>query len=79
MVSQALYEGHWRSLEKAFLKSLASWDERPIAVVTAGYPLLERLVAVLGEAGTGDLAGVQFLPGIPRLAEKLSSLPASTV
>jgi RecB family exonuclease len=75
MVSQALYEGHWRSLEKAFLKSLASWDERPIAVVTAGYPLLERLVAVLGEAGTGDLAGVQFLPGIPRLAEKLSSLP----
>ncbi|MFO7626122.1 MAG: PD-(D/E)XK nuclease family protein [Candidatus Fermentibacteraceae bacterium] len=75
MGSQALYEGHWRSLEKAFLKSLASWDERPLAVVTAGYPLLERLVEVLERAGTGDLAGVQFLPGIPRLAEKLSPLP----
>lgn len=75
MRSQALYEGHWRSLEKAFLKSLASLDERPLAVVTAGYPLLERLLTVLGEVGTGDLAGVQFLPGIPRFAEKLSPLP----
>lgn len=75
MFSQALYEGHWRSLERAFLKSLASRDDRPLAVVTAGYPLLERLLTVLGEAGTCDLAGVQFLPGIPRLAEKLSPLP----
>ncbi len=75
MRSQALYEGHWRSLEKAFLESLAAWDARPLAVVTAGYPLLERLLGVLEAAGTGDLAGVQFLPGIPRLAEKLSSLP----
>jgi len=75
MGSQALYEGHWRALEKVFLKSLASCSERPLAVVTAGYPLLERLVAVLEEAGIADLAGVQFLPGIPRLAEKLSPLP----
>lgn len=75
MGSQALYEGHWRSLEKAFLESLAACNKRPLAVVTAGYPLLERLLGVLEAAGTGDLAGVQFLPGIPRLAEKLSPLP----
>lgn len=75
MGSRALYEGHWRSLERAFLKSISSWTERPLAVVTAGYPLLEHLLAVLEDAGKGDLAGVQFLPGIPRLAERLSSLP----
>lgn len=75
MGSQALYEGHWRSLEKTFLKSLASCNERPLAVVTAGYPLLERLLALLKGEGTGDLAGVLFLPGIPRLAERLSPLP----
>lgn len=76
MSSEALFEGHWRSLEKAFLEKLTATRTRPLAVVTAGYPLLQRLLRVLAEAGSATLCGVQFFPGIPRLAEKLSALPA---
>lgn len=75
MGDPALYEGHWRSLEQSFLKEVASPEPGPLAVVTAGYPLLERLTALIDLSGIGPLAGVQFFPGIPRLAEKLSPLP----
>lgn len=71
----ALFEGHWRALEQVFVRELEESSERPLAVVTAGYPLLERLLALLESSGRGDMAGVQFFPGIPKLALKLSPLP----
>ncbi len=74
---RALFEGHWRALEQAFLTALASERKRPLAVVTAGYPLLERIAGLLSDSGQGDLAGVHFFPGIPGLAQKLSPLPVS--
>jgi hypothetical protein len=76
MNSGALFEGHWRSLEQAFADQLDRSSRRPLAVVTAGYPLLERLLRLLESSGRGDLAGVQFFPGIPGLAQKLSPLPS---
>ncbi len=75
MNSGDLFEGHWRTLEKVFLRVLEGSPERPLAVVTAGYPLLERVLTLLESSGQGDMAGVQFFPGIPRLALKLSPLP----
>ena len=77
MSSEALFEGHWRSLEQAFAEKLRTARARPLAVVTAGYPLMQRLLKVLSEAGYDTLCGIQFFPGIPRLASKLSPLPSS--
>ena len=77
---RALYEGHYRSLEPEFVR-LASGligRETAVTVIAAGSGQLTRLRELLLEELAGQvMGGVEFLPGIPHLVQKLSPLPVS--
>jgi RecB family exonuclease len=72
-----LNEGHYRALENnlvTLLDSIRNGD--PVALVTAGEPQAERIRSVLlEESGRSVLAGVEILPAIRHLAQKLSDSP----
>ena len=77
---RTLYEGHYRSLETEFARlalELVGGGEA-VTVVAAGSVQLGRLRELL-LAGLGGqvMGGVEFLPGMPHLVEKLSPLPLS--
>lgn len=65
-----IFQGHWRALEKKWLTEfLKLQNKKTVAVVTAGQPLSGQLMALI----QGNTAGIRFFPGIPKLAEALSS------
>jgi RecB family exonuclease len=75
---KTLYEGHYRTLEEDFLKlaELILSEGKRLTVVSAGTGQLDRLRNLLLEnPGIKILGGVEFLPGINHLAQKISSVP----
>jgi len=71
---KSVFLGHWRALEKKWLEEfLKLSDLGTVAVVTAGYPQTKRLQSLIA----GSVSGASFYPGIPKLADALSTGLAS--
>jgi RecB family exonuclease len=74
-----LYEGHYRTLEEDFLELTERIlsEGKQLTVVSAGTGQLDRLrKLLLDTSGAGIIGGIEFLPGIRHLAQKISSIPA---
>lgn len=77
---RTLYEGHYRSLESGFTRLAVELVGRgeAVTVTAAGSVQLGRLrELLLNGLGGPVMGGVEFLPGMPHLVEKLSLLPLS--
>lgn len=77
---QTLYEGHYRALEEDFLKLAERIlsEGKQLTVISAGTGQLDRLRKLLMDnSGAGIIGGIEFLPGIRHLAQKIGSIPAS--
>ncbi|MEN8208510.1 MAG: PD-(D/E)XK nuclease family protein [Candidatus Fermentibacteria bacterium] len=73
-----LYEGHYRALEDDFSELISHLhpEGKQLTVISAGTGQLDRLRTVLLEnSENGIIGGVEFLPGIRHLAQKISPLP----
>ena len=84
MLINTLYEGHYRALEEDFLELTRRLrkEEKQFTVISAGTGQLDRLRRLLlSDSDTGIIGGIEFLPGIRHLAQKISTvpLPASKV
>lgn len=78
MLVNTLYEGHYRVLEEDFLELVhrIRHDGIKISVISAGTGQLDRLrQLLLGNSDTGIIGGIEFLPGIRHLAQKISPVP----
>ncbi|MCD4775901.1 MAG: PD-(D/E)XK nuclease family protein [Candidatus Aegiribacteria sp.] len=76
---QTLYEGHYRALEEDFLKLAERIlsEGKQLTVISAGTGQLDRLrELLLDNTGSGIIGGIEFLPGIRHLAQKIGSIPA---
>ena len=74
MSLKSVFLGHWRALEKKWLEEfLKLSDLGTVAVVTAGYSQTKRLQSLIA----GSVSGAGFYPGIPKLADALSTGLAS--
>ncbi len=75
---KTLYEGHYRALEEDFLELARRLqnEERQLTVISAGTGQLDRLRQLLQSyTDTGIVGGIEFLPGIRHLAQKISPVP----
>ncbi|MCK5115804.1 MAG: PD-(D/E)XK nuclease family protein [Candidatus Aegiribacteria sp.] len=78
MLINTLYEGHYRVLEEDFLELTCRLQRegKPLAVISAGTGQLGRLrQLLLSDSDNGIIGGVEFLPGIRHLAQKISPVP----
>lgn len=75
---KTLYEGHYRTLEEDFLELAEGIqaEGKRLTVISAGTGQLDRLrKLLLDNSGAGIIGGIEFLPGIRHLAQKISSIP----
>ncbi|MCD4701731.1 MAG: PD-(D/E)XK nuclease family protein, partial [Candidatus Aegiribacteria sp.] len=73
-----LYEGHYRALEADCLKLAGhiQSEGKRLTIVSAGTGQLDRLRKLLLEnSENGIIGGIEFLPGIRHLAQKVSPVP----
>ncbi|MCK4806336.1 MAG: PD-(D/E)XK nuclease family protein [Candidatus Aegiribacteria sp.] len=73
-----LYEGHYRAIEEDFLElaSCLHREDRQLTVISAGTGQLDRLrQLLLKNSENGIIGGIEFLPGIRHLAQKISPVP----
>ncbi len=78
MSVKTLYEGHYRALEEDFLELAhrIQRDGRKLSVISAGTGQLDRLRQLLVKnSEKGVIGGIEFLPGIRHLAQKISPVP----
>lgn len=78
MTVKTLYEGHYRALEEDFLELVhrIQRDGRKLSVISAGTGQLDRLRQLIVEnSENGIIGGIEFLPGIRHLAQKISHVP----
>ncbi len=78
MLINTLYEGHYRVLEEDFLELTCRLQRegKPLAVISAGTGQLGRLrQLLLSDSDNGIIGGIEFLPGIRHLAQKISPVP----
>ena len=78
MYVNTLYEGHYRALEEDFLKLVTRLQSegKELAVVSAGTCQMDRLrKLLLKDSDNGIIGGIEFLPGIRHLAQKVSPVP----
>ena len=79
MVVNTLFQGHYRSLERDFVRLLSRMDpdDGNVWVTAAGAAQLDRLRELALEDAPGPVVGgIRFLPGIRHLAQKLREVPA---
>ncbi len=78
MLINTLYEGHYRAIEEDFLQlaRCLQKEEKQLTVISAGTGQLDRLRRLLlSDTDIGIIGGIEFLPGIRHLAQKISPVP----
>ncbi|NOQ22191.1 MAG: hypothetical protein GQ565_06035 [Candidatus Aegiribacteria sp.] len=73
-----LYEGHYRALEEDFIELTGHLrsEGKQLAVISAGTGQLDRLrQLLLRDSDNGIIGGIEFIPGIRHLAQKVSPVP----
>ena len=78
MLINTLYEGHYRVLEEDFLELTRrlQTEDKQLTVISAGTGQLDRLrQLLLSDSDNGIIGGIEFLPGIRHLAQKISPVP----
>ncbi|HPH40417.1 MAG TPA: PD-(D/E)XK nuclease family protein [Candidatus Fermentibacter daniensis] len=73
-----LIEGHYRALESVLPSEIEqAADDGPSAVVTAGTALQRHILRILAESSKREiLPGLEIMPGLPQLVDRLSDIPA---